>query len=199
MSFRIGKCRVSVSFYFFALLCAASFFDRTGNLPWGLLAASLHEAGHLAAMFFIPGNAPEEVSVTPFGMRIERNPLSEFGRGNAFVLAAGSGMNFLCAAVTFGFLPQFASVSLVLGVLNVLPVEGMDGGGILRIVLEQTFAPGKAGFLLKIVSYATLAAMLLTGILVLAATGYNVTLIGVTLLLALKGPGKRDPDFRSGT
>ena len=132
MNFFMGECRVRVSFYFFPLLCVAAFFDRSVFMLRGMLAALLHECGHLAAMVLLPGNAPREVSLTPFGVRIERNPLSEFGKGNGIILAAGSGMNFVCAAVTFGFLPEFAAVSLLLGIFNLLPVEGLDGGGIGR-------------------------------------------------------------------
>lgn len=187
MSFYIfhKKCRVKISFYFFALMCIAAFFDRSGIMLWGVLAAMIHESGHIAAMFFIPCHAPREVSVTPFGMRIERSPLSEFGRGNVFILAAGSGMNFLSAAVTFGFLPEFATVSLVLGALNLLPVEGMDGGGVLRHILTKCFTGKTAGHVLDVISWMTLAAMFVLGIFVLISTGYNFTLIGVSLLLAL--------------
>lgn len=166
-------------------MCFAAFFDRSGIMLWGLLAALLHESGHIAAMFFIPGNAPKELSVTPFGMRIERNPLSEFGRGNAVILAAGSGMNFIASAVTFGILPAFAKVSLVLGALNWLPVEGMDGGGILRILLEKTMPQRTAGLVLRSLSWMTLGGMFLLGIYVLYATGYNFSLMGTALLLAL--------------
>ena len=104
-----------MNFYFFALLCAAAFFDRSGVMQWGLLAALLHECGHLAAMLLIPGQSPGKISITPFGMKIENSPLSEFARGNSVVLAAGSVVNLLSAAVTFGIQPDFAAVSLVLG------------------------------------------------------------------------------------
>ena len=139
MSFLIknGKCRVKISFYFFALLCLAAFLDRGGVLLWGLFAALLHEGGHIVAMRLTAEGLPKEIRLTPFGVRIENSPLAETGRGRLGVLAAGSGMNFLCAAVTFGILPSFAAVSLVLGILNLLPVEGMDGGGILLLLRDN--------------------------------------------------------------
>ena len=186
MSFFIRKCRVRVSFYFFPMLCVMAFFDRRGFLLRGMLAALLHEGGHLAAMVLLPENAPREVSLTPFGIRIERSPLSEFGRGNGIILAAGSGMNFLCAAVTFGFLPAFAAVSLLLGIFNLLPVEGLDGGGIGLLLLSRFMPGGTAGTCVKILSWVTLLGIAALGIYVLIDTGYNFSLLGAALALAIR-------------
>ena len=186
MTFYIFRknCRVKISFYFFAFLCAAALADRSGIMLCGLLAAMLHESGHIALMLLIPGQSPDEIDLTPFGVRIKNSPLSEFGRGNAWVLAAGSGANFLCAAATFGFLPRFAAVSLVLGGMNLLPVEGMDGGGILRMLLERRLSGAAADRALKAVSWVTLCLMAAAGICVLTATGYNFTLLGAAGALA---------------
>ena len=185
MNFTVKNCRVSVNFYFFALICAAAFFDRSGVMQWGLLAALLHECGHLAAMLLIPGQSPGKISITPFGMKIENSPLSEFARGNSVVLAAGSVVNLLSAAVTFGIQPDFAAVSLVLGMMNLLPVEGMDGGGLLRNIIEGFLPPSSAGRVMNYVTWTTLGAMFLLGLYVLIATGYNISLLGAAAMLAL--------------
>lgn len=192
--FRVKGCRVRVNFYFFALLCAAAYFDRSGKMLWGMFAAVLHELGHLTAMLLLLGHAPREISVTPFGIRIGSSPLAEFEKGNLMVLAAGSGVNFLSFAATFGFLPDFAWVSLLLGLFNMLPVENMDGGGILRIALEKIMSEDSAVRVMNIVSWLTLTAMLMLGIHVLFITGYNFTLIGAALLLALTRH-KKSPFF----
>lgn len=189
MSFYVWRhqCRIKVSFYFFALLCAAALFDRSGILLWGLLAALLHEGGHLAAMLCLSDRVPREISLTPFGIRIENSPLSAGGRGHVLILAAGSGMNALCAAVTFGFLHDFAAVSLLLGVFNLLPVEGMDGGGILRAAMEKLFSESASARVTKAVSRVTLLGMALLGGYVFYVTGYNFSLLGASAALALRG------------
>ena len=186
MSFRVMNCRVRVNFYFFALLCAAASFDRGGMMLWGLLAALLHECGHIAAMVTLPGQAPDEIRLTPFGIRIQSNPLSQLGKGSCPILAAGSAANFLCAAATFGFLPDFAAVSLVLGLLNLLPVGSMDGGGLLRLALERHLSEETASRVLHIISWSTLCGMMLLGIYVLTVTGYNFTLLGASAALAVR-------------
>lgn len=184
--FYFKDCRIKISFYFFALLSVAALSDRSGITLCGLIAALLHESGHIAAMLALPDQAPAEITLSPFGVRIEKRPLSEFGRGNVLILAAGSGVNFLCAAVTFGFFPRFAAVSLILGILNILPVEGMDGGGILIILLSRHSHAGFSGYAAKVISWTTLCAMSLIGTYVLIVTKYNFTLLGMTAALALK-------------
>ena len=192
LTFFFRNCRVRVSFYFFALLCIAAFFDRSGFMMWGLLAAVLHECGHLAAMLVIPGHAPREIRLTPFGMRIENSPLLIDGRGNLLVLAAGSGTNFLCAAVTFGRLPAFSAVSLVLGLLNLLPVESLDGGRILLLLCRGIMSRRAAGILVKGLSWVTLSGMTLLGVCLLMDTGYNFSLLGTAAALVLRQAGSED-------
>ena len=73
MSFYLGGCRIRVSFYFFALVCAGAFFDRSGITLLGLAAAFLHEAGHLAAMLTLPGEFPGEIISDQFYTQIRSN------------------------------------------------------------------------------------------------------------------------------
>ena len=184
-----GRCRIRISFYFFALLCVLSLFDRRGVLLPGLVAALLHECGHLALMLLIPGHSPREIDVTPFGLRIGNSPLAEFAGGNGKILAAGCGVNFICAAATFGFLPDFAAVSFLMGVFNLLPVKGMDGGGILYLLLCRVLDESRARRAATAVSRLTLCAMAVGGVYVLAVTGYNFTLLGAAAALAAAGRG----------
>ena len=183
MSFYLGGCRIRVSFYFFALVCAGAFFDRSGITLLGLAAAFLHEAGHLAAMLTLPGEFPGEISVTPFGIRIRGDSLSRSDWASPLVLAAGSGVNLLSVAVTFGFLPEFAAVSFVIGAINLLPVEGTDGGGLVAYAAEKRLPADVSVRVTGIISFVTLCAMALAGIIVLVATGYNFTLLGAAAAL----------------
>ena len=107
---------------------------------WGLtgpflLAAGLHECGHLAALWLldIPVQALE---LRAFGAMI----LAELpgGRREALALAAGPGVNLLLAAVFWRPWPIFGLCNLALGLGNLLPFPKRDGG---RLV--QTLKRGK--------------------------------------------------------
>ena len=180
-TFHIKGCKVSVNFYFFALLCVISWFDTSGMLLFGILSATLHELGHLTAMLLIPGQAPAAVSVTPFGIRIGGAPLAEFMDGSITVLAAGSTVNFLLGAALLPFSPQPATMNFVMGAMNLLPVTMLDGGGIARLLLCKVFPPSTAEKLLTALSLTVLSGLSLLGVAVLFRTRYNFTLLGMSL------------------
>lgn len=183
------RVRVNVSFYFFTVAAVIALFDRSGLLLMGLLSALLHEAGHLTAMLLLPGHAPTEISLTPFGLKIRSSPLAEFADGNPAVLAAGSGVNLALAAVFYFLVPRyavmarFASLNLVMGTVNLLPVETLDGGGLLRLLLRRILSDRACDFVMTAVSLVTLTVMAFAGFIVLLRTRYNFTLLGMSLCL----------------
>ena len=184
-TFHIKGCKVSIDFYFFALLCVVSFFDTSGMLLFGILSATLHEWGHLTAMLLIPRQAPAAVHVTPFGIRIGGAPLAEFMDGSIIVLAAGSAVNLLLGACLLFFSPSLAAMNFVMGAMNLLPVEMLDGGGIARLLLCRKFSAHTAEILLTVSSLLILSGMSLTGVYILFRTRYNFTLLGMSLGMLL--------------
>lgn len=78
--------------------------------------------------------------------------------GGAFLglLAAFAGGSFVGARAYF-----FIGVTLVLSAVNLLPIEGMDGGAILKCVLSQFLLPDTVWRVQRIVSFA--AVMFLWG------------------------------------
>ncbi len=186
------RVRVNVSFYFFAVAAVIALSNKSGMLLMGLLSAGLHEAGHLTAMLLLPGHAPTEISLTPFGLKIRSSPLAAFADGNPAVLAAGSGVNLALAAIFYAlgsffphltFFYRFASLNLVMGLVNLLPVETLDGGGLLRLLLRRFFSDRACDILMTAVSLVTLTVMAFAGFIVLLRTRYNFTLLGMSLCL----------------
>ena len=204
------RVRVNVSFYFFAVAAVIALSDKSGMLLMGLLSAGLHEAGHLSAMLLLPGHAPTEISLTPFGLRIRSSPLAAFAKGNPVVLAAGSGVNLALAAFFYALsslaplfsrfpvffnhsdfsffsfsssFSRFASLNLVMGAVNLLPVDSLDGGGLLRLLLRRFLSDRACDNVMTAVSLVTLTVMAFAGFTVLLRTRYNFTLLGMSLCL----------------
>ena len=69
MSFTIKSCRITVDFLFVAMLTVLLLGDKTGIAQIGILAAMLHEAGHLTVMHLF-GVEPSQIKFTPFGIDI---------------------------------------------------------------------------------------------------------------------------------
>lgn len=112
--------------------------DGSGFLRLGLLAAALHECGHIAAYWLLFRRLPVvEVTMTGFCMRVGGVRLTP---GRQFVLAAaGPGTNALLAAVwcarvsarlTVGD-AAFLAANVLTGVFNLLPVPPLDGAQML--------------------------------------------------------------------
>ena len=120
------------------LLCGAVYlllyFDASGFLRLGLLAAILHELGHIFVYCIQQRHLPvNEVTMTGCCMHTAGERFSPLQR---FVLAtAGPAVNFLLAGVWALRLSQtttirgsaFWAANLLTGLFNLLPVPPLDG------------------------------------------------------------------------
>ena len=137
LELRAGRVTVEVHFLFLAMLTLCFLLDESGIAWLGLLAGLLHEAGHLAAVLLC-GGAPGRLAFEMTGIRMEE-PRGGFSPGKeAAVLAAGSAVNLLLAAgsLAAGW-EAFAAGNLLLGLLNLAPVRGLDGGKLLVLLLSR--------------------------------------------------------------
>ena len=190
MSFRIGKVRFDISYYFFALLTAFFIMEPDNTTACGALAAVLHEAGHLSVMLMLPGVHVERVSVNACGLRISARMIG-LKKGWCAVCIAGAAVNlllsvvFLPAAILSGnrFLSVFASSNLCVGILNLLPVEPLDGGQLLRAFLLRIASPEQADWICFPVSLITLVLLTCAGIWLLMNTRFNFSLLMLGLWL----------------
>ena len=124
------------------LLCGVVYlllyFDASGFLRLGLLAAILHELGHIFVYCIQQRHLPViEVTMTGFCMHTAGERLSPRQR---FVLAAaGPAVNFALAGVWALRLAQAATIrgsafwaaNLLTGLFNLLPIPPLDGAKVL--------------------------------------------------------------------
>jgi len=132
-----------------------------------LTAALLHELGHIlcARLLNIPLNG---CSVRPCGALLTFDfSRTSYGR-EACVHLAGAGMGLLTAALSLGIFGKnavfFAGVSVVLAAVNLLPVRGFDGGGVLHSLLSAVLSPETADGICRAVSL-TVTLLLWTAVL----------------------------------
>ena len=103
-------------------------------LDWliaALLAAAVHELGHLAVIHAY-GSRPEFLSVGFFGAQIHTGPLDN--RAEFFCAAAGPAASLFLLSLC-RFFPKLARCGAVQGMFNLIPVHPMDGGRMLRCFL----------------------------------------------------------------
>lgn len=125
------------------LLCGVLYlllyFDASGFLRLGLLAAVLHELGHIAVYALLRRRLPViEVTLTGFCMKTRGE---RFSPGQLFALAAaGPGVNFLLALLWTLRMAQrltirggaFWAANLLTGCFNLLPIPPLDGAQLLE-------------------------------------------------------------------
>ena len=137
---RMFGCKVELSFLFVAVTACSVLLDHTGCVIHTLLASFFHECGHLAAMGFL-GGAPKKVTFGIFHIDIQDNRRVKRGYyQDILILLAGPIVNLvLCLLLLIGFgvfhqqiFLFAASTNLLIGFFNLLPVESLDGGQIVK-------------------------------------------------------------------
>lgn len=136
-----------LEFYDPALLCGALYgalyFDASGFLRLGLLAAFLHEWGHILAYIAFAHRFPRiAVTITGFCMHTRGERFT--ARQTFLLAAAGPGANALLAAVWAVKMSHCATVrgaaflaaNVITAAFNLLPVPPLDGAQMLKSITD---------------------------------------------------------------
>lgn len=124
--------------------------------PALVCSVTLHELGHIIVAK-LRGIGLSEMKLGIFGASLmPKNQFFSYA-DEILLCLGGPVMNFLSVAVCIALkLPSsslFVMSSLALGILNLLPIHGFDGGRILRAFLLMRLSPRAAGILSKIISF----------------------------------------------
>lgn len=155
-----------------------------------LLAAGLHECGHLAAALLL-GIRLRSLDIGPLGATIRvRGALISY-RNEWLLCAAGPAVNLLsawAASALFrsdGELSQwavnFCTVSVMLAAINLLPVDGFDGGRMLCCITGSLFGPAAASKALDIGSFFSVIILWMLSVYLLMKFGTSLSLFIFTL------------------
>ncbi len=146
---------------FFAIMLALSLvISRSLLAPAALLAASLHELGHIlmAALCKIRLKTCK-IGLYGAGISPDGNCLYSYGK-ELLLCLGGPLVNLLSFALLTrspseqgSFLYFFLFSSLLLGSLNLLPIQGFDGGRILAALLSFRFSPMAIHRILQLCSF----------------------------------------------
>lgn len=172
---------------FFLVISFAAYFGNPVILAWFLLAAALHEGGHLLAASFI-------------GIPIRRLTLDFSGGNLAFyhkttsyaqdllLCLSGPAVNFLFVtlSVLFHWNPIFLSGHLLLGVFNLMPVLPLDGGRAVFAFLSGIWDPFVACRVMSLLSILVASALSLAGAWISFQPGGNPNLLilGLWMLIS---------------
>ncbi len=126
-------CRVEASVGFCVFLCAFYFFNPADSFFPFLIAAGLHELGHILTLRLLH-HGIHRLKLTASGLILETGPLPYLHE--LFVSLSGPAVNFALLFVSARRFPLFALVNLCLFLYNMLPIFPLDGGRALRAMLH---------------------------------------------------------------
>ena len=171
-----------------AVLCGLFLSERVPTVFALLLAAAVHEAGHLIAARALKIRVTC-LRVGLLGARLETGSgLLSYG-AEWKLAAAGPLASFLLAALAAllrgcsAFPEQLCAVSLLLGILNLLPIETFDGGRMAGCALAKRFGATVAAKLLRGCSFAVLFLLWCVSVYLLLRAGSGISWLGFSASL----------------
>ncbi len=186
MSFTISGCRITVSFFFAAFVSVLLLNDKSGIALAGILAATLHELGHLGMMAILHVK-PLKIRFNPFGIDIEKSCCVGHSYWHDTAISfAGPGINLFTALILAGFSISanlFIVANLAMGIFNLLPIESLDGGQALYCLLCVRFGTDHSFRIVSIVSFCVIVPLSAAGFLLLLRSPGNFSLFLVSCYL----------------
>jgi len=189
MKFRLFGTQIYISFLFTAVIAIMLATDRTGLALPSLFAVFMHEMGHLFCMWALD-TSPKSIRLIPASVQITRSIGSSYKKDIAVALC-GPIVNFvLFLSLYFNYLAfgnkatlYYALLNLIIGVFNMLPVKGLDGGTVLYSVLVKRMDCNKAAIVLRFVTLIMALAALALAVVLTVKGKMNLSVYIISIYL----------------
>ncbi len=184
------KMRLRIPFPVAAALIGMMILDRSGVCLLTVAAAILHECGHLLAAWRL--HIPlHQLRLDFLGARMEvRGRMLSYGE-EWLLSAAGPLTSLLSAAAAalfwrFEWARVFSCASIVLGLLNLLPIRTFDGGRMLECLLNHFLGTVLARPVMRLTSFLFLFLLWACAVYFLLRVGDGLSLFCFSIGLLLR-------------
>ena len=191
IKFDFYGCKITLSFSFLVLITALLLADDIGATLYGVLAAEIHELGHIFAMT-LKQSKPQRINLRAFSIDIvDANRVRKDYNSDVFILLAGPTLNVLFGVILYllhgllevVWLRAFANANLFLAIFNLLPIEQLDGGQIVYNLLLRKLSAKNAERVSFFVSFIVLFPLAILGFYILLLSKYNFSLLFFSVFL----------------
>lgn len=190
MTFQLFGIDFKISVPFAVIILFLLITDKTGLMSASLVAAAVHEVGHIVLMKKL-SCAPRKIELIGGGALITGTAFCTFGE-NIAITVAGPAANVLTALLMLLFghifsnntLYVFAAVQFAVGAVNLLPIKGLDGGELLKALLSNIFKTNiEMRFKLISVTFAVAVTVIGTAVAVKNVSNPSLLLLGIYLII----------------
>ena len=181
MKLHIAKTDVVIGYEATAAMTAVLILDRENRVICCFLAALLHELGHIL-MMRLCGVRVRGLRLGLFDVLIEADE-SPTVCADVWITLGGPAVNFICTGIFMPFSMKLGLPHLALGIFNLLPVMSLDGGHLLKLCLSRRLSPRVCENILRVMTFVILLPLMTAGIYLLFKSGYNYSLLIVSLYL----------------
>ncbi len=187
----MNKIKIKISF-FGGLMVAALILTHSYLSLAALLAAAIHECGHILAARVCKISLCE-MRLGIFGASLSTSSGLCSYKKEIFLAAAGPFFNFLTVALFYpiiknanDFSELFLAASLFLGILNLLPIADLDGGRILYCFICQKGSPKVASAVCSTLSFLCVICLWLLSVYLLLRRSSSLSLFVFSISLFAK-------------
>lgn len=189
MTVTLFKTKIIITAPFAFLIALLLIFDKTGMMSVSVIAVTLHELGHLMALYAL-NLPPKSITLSIIGVNIKQTYLFEKPIFETVVAAAGPISNlltsfFLVPFIDKAFPAALCAAGIVIGAFNLLPLSGLDGGDILNSLLSIKLNENKVNIITKVTNIITIVLVAFIGVCLLLSPSRNPTMLIAAVYLAV--------------
>ncbi len=184
----LNNLKIEISFYFLTVIAMLVVSDRSNISLYFFLSIIIHELGHLLIIWCNQVKI-SKICFEIYGINIKIDNINHHTTHvDIVVLLGGSLANFIFAFVLYLTNQNMILmvVNIMIGIFNLLPVESLDGGKILNIVLFS-FLPMKTAYNISmIISLIFISIFSTINFLFIIHGSFNLSLTILCVILILK-------------
>lgn len=184
MSFKLLGIKINISYAFALSLALFIASDKSGNLLPLILAIIIHEFSHLLVMCFLRVK-PKEIYLTMGTINIKNNHILTIGE-EICVLLVGPLSNLILYLIFSCFNTNFANINLILFIFNMLCIEGLDGGSIIKVILNNFFSSSLVKRIMLIIKIFNVIAFIFFFLFCLKNNFVNYTFLFFIIYILIK-------------
>ncbi len=191
MTLIINDTRYRVDFTFALTVTLMLIFCQEDTVILCLLSSLFHEAGHLILMHIFRQKITA-VTFGAFGVRINRLITTELSyKKEAIIAFGGIGVNLVIAFIGVtdyylngsDFSLRLSAVNIFIALFNMIPIDTLDIGRVLRYTLLCLYDENKSDRILYIISAVSVNLLAVGCIVYTVSFAVNPSLIAVTIYL----------------